>query len=610
LSIRIVRDGNFEKFYLVKDATVTPQRGRTVNIPVEESFTLPAGQTHYSFSLQQGEGNKELQFVAYLKSPAFPLKKATACKLKMTYTYGADDPYELKFIPLDSAEAGFKSIRVEWRSVAEGKTTGLENLPVPDFPARKTWSDFQKFPKEDGKSFSDLLDWVERMLKSLDRLDEREIRKQISRTAQRHNNQIKKLNGEINGLTENWKRGEFVFGKNDQNGEYFCIVEVEGERVFCHSSSFSSEIDAEDLYEGDDVYLLVSTGRDGKLNGRYLTSNKERPEYVTKEIEKLRHEITYLSQKRQSKDMHDVISESAESARKAIFSLRFPALTIWNHDHSLSESDVPDHFRNAIFEGTQRILSIIESENMPDTLKEELFFFLCCLHKDAPEYVGKRLIEMSDDPIVFLKCNRNISFAIGNAGLPWQKKLLDKVLNSKHPIALEMLAIAIWRSEVLIHKLSKSKLKGLSKILLNATLADLESISSEVQQDRVDRLVEKGLTEEDAVERERGYQVLTLCKHLELLLALLRSRGNEEEGFKMVFAPENDLTKKYGTLVDDVSRIVIDSDIELKSRISLQIEKPEMFDNTPDLLYALQMYLTGDSGANTIVITGVSDEDG
>ena len=63
------------------------------------------------------------------------------------------------------------------------------------------------------------------------------------------------------------------------------------------------------------------------------------------------------------------------------------------------------------------------------------------------------------------------------------------------------------------------------------------------------------------------------------------------------------------TLVDDVSRIVIDSDIELKSRISLQIEKPEMFRNTPDLLYALRMYLTGDSGANTIVITGISDED-
>lgn len=32
----------------------------------------------------------------------------------------------------------------------------------------------------------------------------------------------------------------------------------------------------------------------------------------------------------------------------------------------------------------------------------------------------------------------------------------------------------------------------------------------------------------------------------------------------MIFAPDNDLTKKYVALVDDVSKIVIESDIELK----------------------------------------------
>ena len=35
--------------------------------------------------------------------------------------------------------------------------------------------------------------------------------------------------------------------------------------------------------------------------------------------------------------------------------------------------------------------------------------------------------------------------------------------------------------------------------------------------------------------------------------------------------------------------------------------KPEIFHNTPDLLYALTVYLTGDSGANTVIIRGVSD---
>ena len=50
------------------------------------------------------------------------------------------------------------------------------------------------------------------------------------------------------------------------------------------------------------------------------------------------------------------------------------------------------------------------------------------------------------------------------------------------------------------------------------------------------------------------------------------------------------------------------NNIELYSRIALQLDKPEAFTNTPDLLYALKMYLTCDSGANTIQITGVTDE--
>ncbi len=75
LSIRIVRDGHFENFYLVKDATVTPQRGRTANIPVEESFTLPAGQMHYSFPLQQGEGNPRATFCCIPEIASIPFKE-------------------------------------------------------------------------------------------------------------------------------------------------------------------------------------------------------------------------------------------------------------------------------------------------------------------------------------------------------------------------------------------------------------------------------------------------------------------------------------------------------------------------------------------------------
>lgn len=580
LSIRIVRDGHFENFYLVKDATVTPQRGRTVNIPVEESFTLPAGQTHYSFPLQQGEGNKELQFVAYLKSPAFPLKKATDCKLKMTYTYGADDPYELKFIPLDSAEAGFKSIRVEWRSASEGEVSDLENLPVPDFPARKSWADFQKFPKEDGKRFSDLLDWCCSKLAGLNDLISFDYEQELQTILNRR------------------KVGYLEWGTTDRTGKYYCRVNVEGESVFCHSSQFIEAVDESSLYEGCPVYLDVFTNEKGP-SGSNISFSESLPSQLEEKIQDT---------------INRKISRTLEFVEKGIFSLRFPALTIWNHGHSLSEPDVPDHFRNAIFEGIQKILSIIESEDMPDTLKEELFFFLCCLHKDAPGIVSTKLLDASQDGQLLKRNNKNIAFAIGNAELPWQQQLLRNIISpivkeiEIKSITLEDLAIALWRSERLVFSLSEIDFGQLCNDLFRCIQFDIKLLNSAIPKSRLQLHLFKGLTELEAQKRERDYQVNTLCKHLELLLALLRSRGSEDECFRMILAPDKDLTKKYVNLVDYVSRIVIDSGIELKSRISLQIEKPEMFRNTPDLLYSLRMYLTGDSGANAISITGITDE--
>jgi len=596
LSIRIVRDGHFENFYLVKDATVTPQRGRTVNIPVEESFTLPAGQTHYSFPLQQGEGNKELQFVAYLKSPAFPLKEASVCKLKMTYTYGADDPYELKFIPLDSAEAGFKSIRVEWRAVSAGEAADLESLPVPAFPDRKSWSDFQNFSERDGEN---LVEWVS---VALQQLDPRIL----------HEGKLdfifkKELEREKASRVE----GRFEWGAKDKKGNEYCRVKVNEESIFCHSSNFSERISVNDFSEGQPVFLKVLS-RGGDKYGMNITFRDRFPSEIERNI------LNRLKERMPFNESSCLI-QNADWLVKRIFSIRFPTLTIWNHGHSLSESDVPDHFRNTIFEGTQKILSIIESENIPDTLKEELFFFLCCLHKDAPAIVGTRLLEAVKDDQLFKRNNKNIAFAIGDAELPWQQELLEYLINPivdedlTRSITLQDLAIALWRSKELIFKLTERDLTKLCNDLFRCLQFDIQLLSSAIPKHRLQFHFDKGLAESEAEaeRRERMYQASALCKHLELLLALLRSRGSEDERLEKILAPKKDLTKRYVNLIDDVSRIVIDNAIEVKSRISLslQIKKPEMFSNTPDILYALRMFLTGDSGANSIAITGISDED-
>lgn len=528
LSIRISHDGRLENFYLVKDATVTPQRG-IVPIPVDELFTLPAGQPDYNFPLQQGEEDRELQFAAYLKSSAFPLQKDTRCRLKMTYTYGANDPYELKFIPSDASCTEFKSIRVEWRrsSVAENATIDFANLVFPDFPASKTWSDFQQFPNNRGRGEpTNLLDNITREIAWLD--------------------SIYKYGRVKAEITSDWEE--------DKNGGFFCFADD----IFFHRSRFDL-LEKQDLPKKGDFVSFYKIKTELRFKGHNITLNNDR------------HRRFFSS--------------------KFYFSL----YTIWDNGHSLSETDVPGQFRNAVLVGTELACSIIESENIPSALKKELRFFLSCLHKDSPSIVSNWLVKVMKEVKMeknekgvhlLLENKRSIAFAIGDAELPWQRELLANAINLDNKgliqsIAMEILSIALWRSEGLISKLTESELSALNSNLRNCIKFDLDLI------------------------KVKKHRAAILCKHLELLLALLRTRESEEKKIKMILAPNKKLTEDYVDLVDAASKM---KDIELKSRISLHVEKPKTFYNTPDFLYALRMYLTGDSGANTIIIEKISSE--
>lgn len=523
LSIRIVRDGHFENFYLVKDATVTAQRGKTVEIPVKESFILPAGQKQYKFPLLQGDGNKELQYVAFLQSAAFPLKQDTICRLKMTYTYGADDPYELKFVPMKKEFADFKSIRVQWRPAAETETIDAKNLPFPAFPARKSWSDFKNYPKKDGKSLSDLLEWVDEVLRMIDDIA---------------------TYGRVTGEILGW------YHKGYDN--IYCFVKD----TLIPKSRLRLENEQELPQPGTILSFYKIEREEGKYYAEDVTIAGHQPK------------TCFLYKK-----------------------IRFPVLTIWNHGRSLSDSDTPRNFRNIILKRIKNSLSLIEDENMPESLREELFFFLCCLHKDAPDIVKTRLLAAVKEETLLRRYYRNIAFSIGDAELSWQQALLENILNAidNEPkitsLVLEILSIALWRSDPLIAKLPDKYLVAINQKLYCCLEFDLGDIQV----------------------RKKHHRITVLCNHLELLLALIRCRGIDDEKLKMMLAPDGELTKRYVTLVDDISKVVIDNGIELKSRISLQIEKPAMFRHTPDLLYTLRMFLTGESGANTISISGIDE---
>ena len=73
-----------------------------------------------------------------LRSEEFPLRKEATCELELTYEYGADDPYVLRFTPVDGS---FAPVRAAWRPVSERPPVDVTTLPVPPFPAPVPWAE-------------------------------------------------------------------------------------------------------------------------------------------------------------------------------------------------------------------------------------------------------------------------------------------------------------------------------------------------------------------------------------------------------------------------------------------------------------------------------------
>jgi hypothetical protein len=529
LSIKIPINGCWGDFYLVKNTTIIPKKGKSIQIPITDTFTLPilpVGQSHYSFPLRQGSGGHALQYQAYLKSPAFPLSQATVCRLLMSYTYGADNPYQLQFVPVNPIEAGFQSVQVEWR---ETIFSNEYEVTYPKFPPRDTWDKFSKYPEE---STGGVIGWIETELNNI-----KDFAKFFSGA------KCKRITVNI---------GSPDCFKKDRKDDWYCKDNFSGYgEIFIHQNEYEC-FDK----EANEISFNIDDGNKG-LSAKKITQGKTIP-----------------------KDAHQKLKKS----------IRFPTLTVWNQAHSLSETDVSDQFRQSVFEGVQNALQLMENPNVPENLKQELFFFLCCLHKDTPIEIATRLSEYTKNKRDIGKYYQNIAFAIGDVSLDWQETILDNITNDQNlteSTTMEILAIACWRFNGLIDKFTYPQLIKITDELYRFLSSyDIKNIKPDAK-----------------------YKLLKITKYLELLLALLRTRANEDEKIRSILSPNQEITKKLVVLIENLAQQISKSNLNINSRITLELDKPKALNKTPDLLYALRMYLTGDSGANAIQVTGVKDSD-
>ncbi len=523
LSIKVIKNGRYQPFYLVdRGTTIRPLRGVPVLIPVSDHFTLPAGRAFYQFPLFQGQDPDDLGYVARLESPSFPLPADAICRLVMTYTYGADDPYRLVFEPVHNS---FKPVQAKWRPKTAEVVT---DAPAPVYPLPATWREIQEHWNAEKGKIDNFPRWAaektEELLSRLGALDD------IS----------------CGTIRTNWKKREgphFVFAERDYE-----------EDIYINENFLAGRTSYDAISRGDEVYFVVES-RGGRSFAKHVAKSAEAVRAAA------------------SKEVCAFIGKS----------LYVPYIRTWSDGRSLEDPECPEWFRRRMNDLLPELSTALQPESMPPAVQNELRFLFSCIHRDMPESISVQLVAGTG---AGWRDERSLGFALGDLSQPWQQDLFSWLLSRiNNPQTLRVFARAIWRSEGFVGAFGAADLAKVTR----RTLTEIKNV--------------------DGKRSLPNREVAFFTRYCELLLGLLRSRDSEDLEVRMLLQPHQALTKELAEQVERATAFVAQTSVRLESRVQVANlpEKPEGED-TPDLLYALRLYLTGDVGANAIRVTGVNDE--
>ena len=113
LSLEVIKNGMFDSLMLVENKECENIIGRSITIDVPEEFTLTKGEANYILPLNKSfVGDENESFVAKAEDKSFPLGEDVNVRLKLTYSFGTENSYSLKLIPV--GQAPFKEIDIKW----------------------------------------------------------------------------------------------------------------------------------------------------------------------------------------------------------------------------------------------------------------------------------------------------------------------------------------------------------------------------------------------------------------------------------------------------------------------------------------------------------------
>lgn len=571
-------------------------------------FTLPKGRKSYRFGLIQGNSTSGVQYEAVLKHHTFPLTEDLDCELKLFYTYGAEEPYELFFCPTDTAQAPFRELRVRWE---QQKGVDASQLPSPPFP-QTGWDDLQR--KAENQKYTVL----QRAIHTLNCVSE-------EAKLPRHTCTLA-----VPLKPEDWKNGHATAFMRTEEEESLQAIDL-WETNFDDPTEIQKDITSisctlipsENLcfesicipvrpWKEQDKGLSRSVFSEKNGEKRYIilfASNfirntfREDVDWITFELDRLRGKpfkpnpecTVYWAQNiipRRENITQVFRAEYVRAGTKRSFraeqQLNFFALDIvFGGGRKLSDPECPDELWLAVKEAAPALLEAFRQYPCAADAKmvsKKVFSAICLLAPSMGEPFYSVILEKVEARWNLRNICNALGAALGDLTLSGQQKLLDACSELYEDTALCILAKAVWSHEDFVRNADP-------RVLIQWLRTAI-------------RLLGAIYLEETVQERFKPEHAV---RYIEYVLGVFRLRGVENQAPEILEAlslnnPDIQKLQKCAEAACDQQE---KSDLR-RTRIRFQKPAAEEYRDIPDLLYALLKYITGESGEE-IIITGIED---
>lgn len=554
-----------------------PLLGKSQSIPIPSTFVLPKNQSDYRFGLIMGN-DKDVAYEAVLRHRAFPLQEDVECNLDLTYTYGRDNPYELKFIPIGTdmgTEPPFRTVTVSWEPASERKFMGLSYPSFP--PDNETWETLQHGSTL-SKNNVNFLQWIENSLEKrivLDLDDEETLifRYDNSKwiyvlTEVDGEKTIVKIFDEDGDLEnqekiyctlvqDKTKRERIYFGDADwrwtRNGDAYSYKEVPGiGNVAFYENNILFDEEAEDTENTWVSFEIYVRENDGKRIAKNILVEDE----------------NYIICKG--------VNVSKYMVNASVF---YPLHKVFANWRSSKSSNCPRHFKAFMKKLSNDLPAMFESayKQEDDDLARRLFRVICITAADMPLDIYKIASDVLESRPWLV--DDDIGCMLGDYDNVEQQKLLIEISSSKQlkkSRIIKILGRAAWKSDGFIQ---------------NAPPHIILQYFDEAAKFVCDY---------------SKHQKLNVMKSIEYLLAVfrLRSKGDAEINRRISL-----LNPKIRKLYQSIEKM-IDEEYEIldsKSRIQMEVTQNSEFASKKisNLCYALLVYITG--GEDEIKIVKVQE---